>query len=76
MFKGLLCVLTVGAVALSPCLATAKSGGMVGGGSKIANSAPVRQPAPQASTLAFKKMKIIHCGHYVRGNGTVVTVCN
>ena len=80
MFRTIVYAFAVSAIALAPTLAAAKSGG--GMGTSKNNSAPAtrQHTTGNAPHVEFKKMKILHCGQYGRGNGqggvTMVTVCN
>jgi uncharacterized membrane protein len=80
MFKTFACALALGAIALAPSLAAAKSGGHMGGGSGMhSTKPPITRSGPQAHTVSFKKMKVLNCTKHPRGNGqggvVMVTVC-
>ena len=69
MSRTIVYALALGAIVLSPAIASAKGGSGMRGSSV--------QTSTQKSGIPFKKAKILHCGKVGRGNGsTMVTVCN
>ena len=80
MFRTIVYAFALSAIALSPTIAAAKSGG--GMGKSMGNSGPAmrQQTTSNKPNFEFKKTKILHCGKYGRGDGhggvTMVTVCN
>jgi hypothetical protein len=85
MFKPIVCALTLCAMAMSVGIAAAKSGGGTGSGmgnSMKGGSMPVarQQYTDNKAQVGFKKMKILNCHKYARGNGqggtVMVTVCS
>jgi hypothetical protein len=85
MFKPIVYALALCAMAVSVGTAIAKSGGGSGSsmGTGMKNSSmPVsrQQYTDNKTQVGFKKMKILNCHQYPRGNGqggtVMVTVCN
>ncbi len=80
MPKTLICALALGAALLSPTFAFAKSGGSMSGGTHNGGGVSSRpQNVPSKPSVTFKKMKVMNCSQYPRGNGQggviMVTVC-
>lgn len=80
MSKPLACALALSLFTLAPAIASAKGGGHMGGGMKHGESGSVRVQVSAKPSVTFKKMKVMHCAKYGRGDGqggtTMVTVCN